>query len=217
MFLIVALLAHPALRAVDDGRSGQDDGQHWLGYRASDRAGDRAADGALAGTAEHTDHDYIVHAHHDRDVADGVQRASGLAADAAQPGAHFAGAVSHHVLHHDADVFQTAYEDGVQPLLDNSITEEVALERIGDPFHDFMIKHVQPKDLSLFVSMSPGLTIDKPENTPFRVLIPAFMISELKRSFEIGFLVFIPFVIIDMLVASILMAMGMMMLFHRRS
>jgi flagellar biosynthetic protein FliP len=71
---------------------------------------------------------------------------------------------------------------------------------------------VRPKDLSLFVNMSPNLKIETPEDTPYRVLLPAFMISELKRAFEIGFLIFIPFVVIDMLVASILMAMGMMML-----
>ena len=108
--------------------------------------------------------------------------------------------------------FERAYNDGVQPLLQDQITEEQAMERIGEPFHEFMMAHVRQKDLQLFVDMSPGLTIDKPEDTPFRVLIPAYMISELKRAFEIGFLLFIPFVIIDMLVASVLMAMGMMML-----
>jgi flagellar biosynthetic protein FliP len=109
-------------------------------------------------------------------------------------------------------VFEQAYDDGVRPLFENTITEEQAFERIGVPFHAFMLKHVREKDLKLFVDMSPGLEIEKAEDTPFRVLIPAFMISELKRAFEIGFLIFIPFVIIDMLVASVLMAMGMMML-----
>jgi flagellar biosynthetic protein FliP len=111
-----------------------------------------------------------------------------------------------------APAFEQAYNDGVKPLMDSQITEEQALERIGDPFHAFMMKHVREKDLHLFVTMSPGLEIATPEDTPYRVLIPAFMISELKRAFEIGFLLFIPFLIIDMLVASILMAMGMMML-----
>ncbi|MDE3060122.1 MAG: flagellar type III secretion system pore protein FliP [Pseudomonadota bacterium] len=111
-----------------------------------------------------------------------------------------------------APTFEQAYNDGVKPLLAEEITEQQAFEKIGAPFHDFMIRHVRDKDLQLFVGMSPGLTIDKPEDTPYRVLVPAFMISELKRAFEIGFLIFIPFVIIDMLVASILMAMGMMML-----
>ena len=111
-----------------------------------------------------------------------------------------------------APAFEQAYEDGVRPLFDNSITEEQALERIGAPFHTFMLAHVREKDLKLFIDMSPGMTIEKAEDTPYRVLIPAFMISELRRAFEIGFLLFIPFVIIDMLIASILMAMGMMML-----
>lgn len=111
-----------------------------------------------------------------------------------------------------APAFEKAYDEGVQPLFSESITEEQAFERIGAPFHEFMLGHVREKDLGLFVGMSPGLTIEKPEDTPYRILIPAFMISELKRAFEIGFLIFIPFVIIDMLIASILMAMGMMML-----
>ncbi|MDX2112206.1 MAG: flagellar type III secretion system pore protein FliP [Alphaproteobacteria bacterium] len=111
-----------------------------------------------------------------------------------------------------APAFEQAYQDGVQPLLEEKITEQQALERIGAPFHSFMLKHAREKDLELFVSMSPGLEIETPEDTPYRVLIPAFMISELKRAFEIGFMIFIPFLIIDMMVASILMAMGMMML-----
>lgn len=111
-----------------------------------------------------------------------------------------------------APAFEQAYDEGVQPLMNESITEEQAFERIGAPFHEFMLKHVREKDLGLFVGMSPGLTIEKAEDTPYRILIPAFMISELKRAFEIGFLIFIPFVVIDMLIASILMAMGMMML-----
>lgn len=111
-----------------------------------------------------------------------------------------------------APAFEQAYDEGVKPLMEETITHEQALERISAPFHEFMIKHVRPKDLELFVSMSPKLDIKEAKDTPFRVLVPAFMISELKRAFEIGFLIFIPFVIIDMLVASVLMAMGMMML-----
>jgi flagellar biosynthetic protein FliP len=111
-----------------------------------------------------------------------------------------------------APAFETAYDDGLKPLMEEKITEMQAVERIAEPFHKFMMEHVRPKDLGLFVAMSPNLTIEKPEDTPYRVLLPAFMISELKRAFEIGFLIFIPFVVIDMLVASILMAMGMMML-----
>lgn len=111
-----------------------------------------------------------------------------------------------------APTFEQAYNDGVKPLIEETLSEEQALERIGAPFHEFMMHHVREKDLSLFVSMAPDLKIETPEATPFRVLVPAFMISELKRAFEIGFLIFIPFIIIDMLVASILMAMGMISL-----
>jgi flagellar biosynthesis protein FliP len=111
-----------------------------------------------------------------------------------------------------APVFEKSYDEGLRPLIEEEISQQEAMERIGAPFHAFMLKHVREKDLQLFVSMSPDLKIEAPEETPFRVLIPSFMISELKRAFEIGFLIFIPFVIIDMLVASVLMAMGMMML-----
>ncbi|MFW0777046.1 MAG: flagellar type III secretion system pore protein FliP [Rickettsiales bacterium] len=111
-----------------------------------------------------------------------------------------------------APVFEKAYDDGIKPLMDETITEEQALENVGAPFHAFMLEHVREKDLSLFVNMSKDVEIERPEDTPFRILIPSFMISELKRAFEIGFLLFIPFLIIDMLIASILMAMGMMML-----
>ena len=111
-----------------------------------------------------------------------------------------------------APAFEQAYDDGLKPLLEESISQEEALEHIGAPFHEFMIKHVREKDLQLFVGMVPKLVIEKPEDTPFRVLLPAFMISELKRAFEIGFLIYLPFVIIDMLVASVLMAMGMVTL-----
>ncbi len=109
-------------------------------------------------------------------------------------------------------VLERSYQEGVQPLIDEQISEKEAIERSAQPFHDFMMLHVRDKDLSLFVQMVPDLKIEKPEDTPYRVLIPAFMISELKRAFEIGFLIFVPFLIIDMLVASTLMAMGMMML-----
>jgi flagellar biosynthesis protein FliP len=111
-----------------------------------------------------------------------------------------------------APTFEKAYDDGVVPLLAEEIDESQAFERMAAPFHGFMLKHVRDKDLELFMSLEPETKIENPEDTPFRMLIPAFMISELKRAFEIGFLIFLPFVIIDMLVSSILMAMGMMML-----
>ncbi|MBM3617471.1 MAG: flagellar type III secretion system pore protein FliP [Alphaproteobacteria bacterium] len=108
--------------------------------------------------------------------------------------------------------FQEAYDKGILPLINEEINEETAIERTALPFHTFMLRHTRDRDIRLFAEMVPGLTLEKPEDTPYRVLIPAFMISELKRAFEIGFLLFIPFVVIDMLVASILMSMGMMML-----
>lgn len=110
-------------------------------------------------------------------------------------------------------VFQESYDKGIAPLMREEVSEEEAITQAAKPFHRFMITHVREKDLQLFISMMPEDTkIDKAEDTPYQVLVPAFMISELKRAFEIGFLIFVPFLIIDMLIASILMAMGMMML-----
>ena len=111
-----------------------------------------------------------------------------------------------------APTFEAAYEDGLVPLLEESVTQEQAFENMVEPFKLFMLEHVRTKDLDLFMSMQPDVEVETAVDTPLRMLIPAFMISELKRAFEIGFLVFLPFVIIDMLIASILMAMGMMML-----
>lgn len=109
-------------------------------------------------------------------------------------------------------VFEKAYHDGIEPYTANKIAEKEAWEKTSAPFHAFMMKNVREKDLRLFINMSQGIKIDKPEDTPFQILIPAFMISEMKRAFEIGFLIYLPFLIIDMLVSSTLMAMGMMML-----
>lgn len=107
-------------------------------------------------------------------------------------------------------VFETAYNDGIAPLIAEKIDEKAAFEKVVAPFHAFMMDHVREKDLLLFAEMAGDKEVEKPEQTPLRVLIPAFMISELKRAFEIGFLVFIPFLVIDMVVASTLMSMGMM-------
>lgn len=126
--------------------------------------------------------------------------------------------------------FDKAWENGVRPLMNNQIDEETAFDRGAAPFKDFMLKHVRQKDLSLFIEMSKSMSDkdqddnadkskvkksekqDDKEAVTLRALIPAFMISELRRAFEIGFLLFLPFLIIDMVVASILMSMGMMML-----
>ena len=108
--------------------------------------------------------------------------------------------------------FTTAYDAGVRPLMANEITPEQAFDRAADPFRVFMMKHVRDKDLKLFMDLSGTAIPEKPEDMSLRVLVPSFMISELKRAFEIGFLLFLPFLIIDLVVASVLMSMGMMML-----
>ena len=108
--------------------------------------------------------------------------------------------------------FQRAYDEGVKPLTDGTIEMEQALDRAGTPFHEFMRTHVRPKDLELFVDLSREPKPNAPEDLSYRVLIPAFMISELRRAFEIGFLLYLPFLVIDLVVASVLMSMGMMML-----
>lgn len=107
---------------------------------------------------------------------------------------------------------QKAYDDGIQPLIEDRITEQEAYDRTIAPFRTFMLAHVRTQDLKLFLDMAKLKEPESPELTPIRALIPAFMISELKRAFEIGFLLFVPFLIIDMVVASVLMSMGMMML-----
>ncbi len=119
--------------------------------------------------------------------------------------------------------FEKAWDNGMRPLMNNEIDEETAFERSIDPFADFMLKHTRQKDLVLFMDMAkieqPKPAKDKTPDPkaeeakpPLRALVPAFMISELRRAFEIGFLVFLPFLIIDMVIASLLMSMGMMML-----
>ena len=108
--------------------------------------------------------------------------------------------------------FRAIYEEAVQPLLAEQITEEQALTRAVDPLRTFMLKHVRDEDLQLFLDMSKSDTPATAAETPLKALAPAFMISELRRAFEIGFLLFIPFLVIDMLIASVLMSMGMMML-----
>jgi flagellar biosynthetic protein FliP len=107
---------------------------------------------------------------------------------------------------------QTAYDAGVRPLVNNEITVEQAFDRSSVPLKTFMQKNVRPKDLALFSDMSHEPQPATPEEMSLRILVPAFMISELKRAFEIGFLLFLPFLIIDLVVASVLMSMGMMML-----
>ncbi|MBY7649200.1 MAG: flagellar biosynthetic protein FliP [Candidatus Liberibacter europaeus] len=109
-----------------------------------------------------------------------------------------------------------AIEMGVRPLMNNQIAEIEAIKQIAKPFWVFMKNNTREKDLSLFMDMAASnkksKDIQKNDEVEYRVLMPAFMISELRRSFEIGFLIILPFLIIDMIVATIVMAMGMMML-----
>jgi flagellar biosynthetic protein FliP len=105
-----------------------------------------------------------------------------------------------------------AYNAGIAPLVNQQITTEQALDRASVPVKKFMLAHVRDADVRLFVNMSGNKAPVTPEAIPLTTLAPAFMLSELKRAFEIGFLIFVPFLIIDMAVASILMSMGMMML-----
>jgi flagellar biosynthetic protein FliP len=112
-----------------------------------------------------------------------------------------------------APTLETAYDNGIAPLIAERITEEQAFERTAAPLHDFMMHNVRNQDLQLFAGMAKVDTaVGEVKDIPLRVVVPAFMISELRRAFEIGFLLFLPFLIIDLVIASILMSMGMMML-----
>ncbi|MEI6573271.1 MAG: flagellar type III secretion system pore protein FliP [Alphaproteobacteria bacterium] len=111
-----------------------------------------------------------------------------------------------------APTIKEIYANSVTPLVQGQIAAEVAFERATGPIRTFMLTHVREKDLELFLDMSGEPRPQSPEVTPLTALTPAFMISELRRAFEIGFLLFMPFLIIDLAVASILMAVGMMML-----
>ena len=121
-----------------------------------------------------------------------------------------------------APTFDRAWQNGLQPLLSNQINEEEAFYRITDPFKDFMLTQVRPEDLKLFGNIADATSRQRVEPEPqgdaadgdvgLRILVPAFMISELRRGFEIGFLIVLPFLVIDMIVATLTMSMGMMML-----
>ncbi len=109
-------------------------------------------------------------------------------------------------------VFDKIYTDAYLPLQENKITMSRALDQGVAPLKAFMLKQTRQADLALFARMSRTPALQGPEDVPLRILIPAFVTSELKTAFQIGFAIFIPFLIIDMVVASILMAMGMMMM-----
>ena len=111
-------------------------------------------------------------------------------------------------------VFEKAWKEGLEPYSANQITDEQAYERITGPFRDFMVKNVREKDLALFESVAKerGIPVAEEGTVDLRILVPAFMISELRRGFEIGFLIALPFLVIDLIVAMLTMSMGMMML-----
>jgi flagellar biosynthetic protein FliP len=112
-----------------------------------------------------------------------------------------------------APTFDRAWQNGLKPLMDNTISQEDAYVAVTQPFREFMLAQVRDKDLNLFEDLSKGSFQIKDRSTiDLRLLIPAFMISELRRGFEIGFLIVLPFLVIDMIVATLTMAMGMMML-----
>ncbi len=103
------------------------------------------------------------------------------------------------------------YTDAWQPLEENRITMQEAIDKGAAPLKQFMLAQTRESDLALYAQLSKSPALDSPEQVPMRLLVPAFITSELKTAFQIGFAIFIPFLIIDMVVASVLMALGMMM------
>ena len=111
-----------------------------------------------------------------------------------------------------APTMEQCWQKGVQPYMDGQIEEAEAFDRTVKPLHAFMIKHAREQDVRLFIDLSKSPVPATAEDAPLKVVIPAFMISELRRAFEMGFLIFLPFIVIDMVIASVLMSMGMMMI-----
>ncbi|CUA85141.1 flagellar biosynthetic protein FliP [Chelatococcus sambhunathii] len=113
-----------------------------------------------------------------------------------------------------APTFDKAWEEGLKPLTENRISHEEAYQKVTTPFREFMLRHVREKDLQLFDDLAAGSFAPRAEGEAIdlRIIIPAFMISELRRGFEMGFLILLPFLVIDMIVATLVMSMGMMMM-----
>jgi flagellar biosynthetic protein FliP len=109
-------------------------------------------------------------------------------------------------------VFTQVNEQALQPYINQQISAQEALANTAAPFHAFMLTQTRETDIALFAGIAGADAIVTPEETPFSILVPAFIISELKTAFQIGFIIFIPFLVIDIVVSSVLMAMGMMML-----
>lgn len=116
-----------------------------------------------------------------------------------------------------APVFDDAWKNGIQPMLENKISEAEAMERTAEPFKKFMLAHVRERDLQLFQKFitendTPILDVETLATQELRVIIPAFLLSEIRKGFEIGFLILLPFLVIDLVVSTLTMSMGMMML-----
>lgn len=111
-----------------------------------------------------------------------------------------------------APTFEKTWDEGIKPMYEEKLEIAEGLEKAAAPIKEFMVRNTREKDLLLFTDLAHETPAETVAETPLKVAIPAFMISELRRAFEIGFLIFIPFLIIDMVIASVLMSMGMMML-----
>jgi flagellar biosynthetic protein FliP len=111
-----------------------------------------------------------------------------------------------------APTLETSWNQGVQPYMEGQLEEMEAFDKAVKPLHAFMSRHTRPQDIKLFMDLSHSKEVARASDVPLKVLVPSFMISELRRAFEIGFLIFLPFIIIDMVIASVLMSMGMMMI-----
>lgn len=111
-----------------------------------------------------------------------------------------------------APTFQQVNDQALQPLFDEEIGLDEAYERASLPFKEFMAKHTRQKDLELFIEYNQAERPASIEDIPLTMLVPAYALSEIKTAFQMGFMIFIPFLVIDMIVASVLMSMGMMML-----
>jgi flagellar biosynthetic protein FliP len=109
-------------------------------------------------------------------------------------------------------VISQSYSDGIKPYLDKDLATEEAFDKAIEPFREFMLSQTREKDLALFVNISKMQRPDNADDVPLEVLVPGYVISELRTAFQIAFVLFIPFLVIDMVVASVLMSMGMMML-----
>ncbi len=111
-----------------------------------------------------------------------------------------------------APTLEQSWTQGVQPYMEGQLEEMEAFDKAVKPLHAFMSRHARPQDVRLFMDLAKAPEVANSADVPLKVIVPAFMISELRRAFEIGFLIFVPFIIIDMVVASVLMSMGMMMI-----